>query len=95
MRRRRQEVTVVTDYVEPLAVHHRRLMRNRLVAMVVWIAGWVVAGMMWRHGWLATVILLGTGPGVWILWWLLVPQRTPGHRRAVTLRSGRALPGPD
>ncbi|TCK21896.1 hypothetical protein [Pseudonocardia endophytica] len=93
-RRRRDDVTVVTDYVEPLAVQHRRRIRIRLVAMAVWIVGWVVSGILWRHGVLATVILLGSGPGIWMLWWLLVPQRAPGHRRAVTRRGPRALPGP-
>lgn len=92
MRRRRDEIAVVTDYVEPLVVHHRRLMRNRLIAMVVWIAGWIVAGTLWRDGWLATAILLGSGPGVWLVWWLLVPQRSPGRRRAVTAPGLRALP---
>jgi hypothetical protein len=94
-RRRREEIAVVTDYVEPLAVQHRRRIRTRLVAMAVWIVGWVVAGILWRHGVLATVILLGSGPGVWILWWLLVPHREPGHRQAVTRRGPRALPGGD
>lgn len=92
MRRRRDEAQVVTDLREPLAVQHRRRIRIRLVAMVVWIAGWVVAGVLWRHGVLATAILLGSGPGVWAVWWLLAPRHDPGRRRAVT---PRALPGPD
>lgn len=95
MRRRRDDVAVVTDLVEPLAAQHRRRIRIRLVAMAVWIAGWVVAGILWRDGWLATAILLGSGPGVWVLWWLLVPQSDAGRRAAVTLRGPRALPGPD
>jgi len=92
MRRGSGEIAVVTDLAEPLVVQHRRRIRIRLVAMVVWIAGWVAAGMLWRDGWLATAVLLGSGPGVWILWWLLVPQRRPGRRRAVTRAGLRALP---
>lgn len=93
-RRRREPVQVVTDLREPLAVEHGRRIRIRLVAMVVWIAGWVVAGALWRHGWLATGILLGSGPGVWTLWWLLAPRPSPGRRQAVTAPVRRALPGP-
>lgn len=74
---------MVTDLREPLALEHRRRIRIRLVAMVVWIAGWVVAGALWRHGWLATGILLGSGPGIWLLWWLFVPRRPAGRRRPV------------
>ena len=93
MRRRSDDIAVVTDLVEPLVVQHRRRIRIRLVAMVVWIAGWVVAGMLWRDGWLATAILLGSGPGIWVLWWLLVPRRVPGRRKAVTRAGPGALPG--
>ena len=93
MRRRPDDVAVVTDLVEPLVVQHRRRIRIRLVAMAVWIAGWIVAGMLWRDGWLATAILLGSGPGIWALWWLLVPQPDRGRRRAVTRRGPRELPG--
>ncbi|MEU4376186.1 MULTISPECIES: hypothetical protein [Pseudonocardia] len=66
-RRRREQVRVVTDLTEPLTVEHGRRIRIRLVAMVVWIAGWIVAGALWRDGWLATAILLTSGPGLWIL----------------------------
>ncbi|ANY05168.1 hypothetical protein AFB00_01270 [Pseudonocardia sp. HH130630-07] len=83
---------VVTDLREPLAVEHGRRIRIRLVAMVVWIIGWVVSGLFWRDGWLATAILLTSGPGVWILWWLFVPRRTAGRRRPVDGRPPRSLP---
>ena len=92
MRRRSDEAVVVTDMREPLRLQHRRRIQIRLVAMVVWIAGWIVAGALWRDGWLATAILLGSGPGVWMLWWLLVPPRDPGRRTAVTRRGPRELP---
>ncbi len=77
---------------EPLVVVHRRMMRQRLVLMVIWIAGWVVAGLFAEsHGYLATAILLVSGPGVWLVhyawrWW-----HSPGHREPVTRR---ALEGP-
>ncbi|MDQ4119642.1 MAG: DUF3099 domain-containing protein [Actinomycetota bacterium] len=95
MRRRRDDVAVVTDLAEPLVVQHRRRIRVRLVAMAVWIAGWVVAGMLWRDGWLATAVLLGSGPGIWLLWWLAVPRHDPGRRQAVRTRGPRALPAAD
>ncbi|MFP5020342.1 hypothetical protein [Pseudonocardia phyllosphaerae] len=91
-RRRREPVQVVTDLREPLVVEHRRRIRVRLVAMVVWIIGWVVAGALWQHGWLATGILLGSGPGIWILWWLVMPSPAHGRRRDVDPRPPRALP---
>lgn len=78
------EPVVVTDLREPLIVVHRRMMRARLVLMVVWIAGWVVAGVLYRHGWLATAILLATGPGVWIIYVALTSRRRPGRREPVT-----------
>lgn len=82
---------------EPLIVVHRRMMRQRLVLMVIWIAGWVVAGLFAEsHGYLATAILLVSGPGVWLVhyawrWW-----RRPGEREPVTRRApgSRALGGP-
>ncbi|MBN9793599.1 hypothetical protein DMP17_34225 [Pseudonocardia sp. TMWB2A] len=93
-RRRRERVQVVTDLTEPLTVEHGRRIRIRLVAMVVWIAGWIVAGALWRDGWLATAILLTSGPGLWILWWLFVPSRERGRREPVGRRPPRALPAP-
>ena len=85
---------VVTDLREPLAVEHGRRIRIRLVAMAVWIAGWILAGVLWRDGLLATAILVTSGPGVWILWWLFVPPRNTGGRRyPVTPRASRDLPG--
>ena len=95
MRRREPEPVVVTDLHEPLIAVHRRQIRTRLVMMVVWIAGWVVAGTLWRHGYLATGILLASGPGIWITWWLVVPRRVTGHRSPVTTRRARALPTRD
>ncbi|MBW0101040.1 hypothetical protein [Pseudonocardia sp. KRD291] len=94
MRARRPDPVVVTDMHEPLILVHRRQIRTRLVMMVVWIIGWVVAGALWRHGYLATGILLGSGPGIWILWWLVTARRPAGRRQAVTARAPRALPGP-
>ena len=79
---------------EPLVVVHRRMMRQRLVLMVIWIVGWIVAGALYRHGYLATGILLVSGPGVWLVhyawrWW-----HRPGPREAVRAPSRRALEGP-
>lgn len=91
-RHRREPVQVVTDLHETLAVEHGRRIRIRLVAMVVWIAGWIVAGTLWRDGVLATMILLSSGPGLWLLWWLLVPRRPPERRRPVTPPPPRELP---
>ncbi|MBC3192850.1 hypothetical protein H7X46_17475 [Pseudonocardia sp. C8] len=92
-RRRREPVQVVTDLREPLAVEHGRRIRIRLVAMVVWIAGWIVAGTQWQDGVLATMILLASGPGVWLLWFVFVPPRhAAGRRRPVTPPPPRALP---
>lgn len=82
---------VVTDMREPLVVVHRRMMRQRLVLMVIWIIGWVVAGLLYRHGYLATAILLVSGPGVWLAHYAWQSRRRPGHREPVTLR---ALEGP-
>lgn len=93
--RRGEPVQVVTDLREPLVAQHRRRIRIRLVALAVWIAGWIVAGVLWRHGWLAVGILLGSGPGIWLLWWLLVPAPDVGRRRAVTPPPRRGLPGPE
>jgi hypothetical protein len=80
---------VVTDLREPLIVVHRRMMRARLVLMVVWIAGWIVAGALYRHGWLATGILLATGPGVWVVY-VAVASRSRPERRVPVSRA--ALP---
>jgi hypothetical protein len=79
------ELIVVTDLREPLIVVHRRMMRARLVLMAVWIAGWIVAGVLYRHGWLATGILLATGPGVWVAYAALASRRRPGRRLPVTM----------
>lgn len=97
MRARRPDPVVVTDLREPLIAVHRRQIRSRLVLMVVWIAGWVVAGALWRHGYLATGILLASGPGIWIVWWLVVPRRITGGRSPVPAPGCRALalPRPD
>lgn len=95
MRARRPDPVVVTDLREPLIAVHRRQIRTRLVMMVVWIAGWVVAGALWRQGYLATGILLASGPGIWIVWWLVVPRRITGRRSPVPAPRRRALPGPD
>jgi hypothetical protein len=75
---------VVTDLREPLIVVHRRMMRARLVLLAVWIAGWIVAGVLWRHGWLATGILLASGPGVWIVHAGIEARRRPERRIPVT-----------
>ena len=92
MRARKPDAVVVTDLREPLVAVHRRLIRTRLVLMVVWIAGWIVAGMLWRHGYLATGILLASGPGVWIVWWLVAPRHVVGRRRPVGPPRPRARP---
>lgn len=95
MRARKPDPVVVTDLREPLIAVHRRRIRIRLVMMVVWIAGWIVAGTLWRHGYLATGILLGSGPGIWVVWWLVAPRRVTGRRRPVPPPGRRALPGAD
>jgi hypothetical protein len=82
---------VVTDLREPLIDVHRRMMRARLVLMAVWIAGWIVAGVLYRHGWLATGILLATGPGVWVVYVAVESRRRPGRREPVTRRGAAAL----
>ncbi|RZT86964.1 hypothetical protein EV383_3869 [Pseudonocardia sediminis] len=94
MRARRPDPVVVTDLHEPLIAVHRRQIRTRLVMMVVWIIGWIVAGSLWRHGYLATGILLASGPGIWILWWLVMPRRGTGRRSPVPPPRRRELPGP-
>lgn len=94
MTRRRNAVVTVTDLREPLIDVHRRMMRTRLVLMVVWIAGWIVAGALYRSGWLATGILLATGPGVWLVVWAAEARRRPGRREPVRSRAPRSLPAP-
>ena len=74
-------------------VVHRRMMRQRLVLMVIWIAGWVVAGAVYRHGYIATGILLVTGPGVWLAYYGYRWWHRPGAREPV-MRERRALGGP-
>lgn len=81
---------VVTDLHEPLHVVHGRIMRFRLVLFGIWLVGWVVSGLLWRDGWLATAILLGSGPGIWLVVGLLRAGRRPGHREPV----GRRALGP-
>ena len=76
---------------EPLVVVHRRMMRQRLVLMVIWIIGWAVAGLLYRHGYLATAILLLSGPGVWLVHYAWQSRHRPGSREPVTRR---ALGGP-
>ena len=95
MRARKPEPVVVTDLREPLVAVHRRLIRTRLVMMAVWIVGWLVAGALWRHGYLATGILLLSGPGVWVTWWWVAPRGPGGRRSPVGPPRRRALPGPD
>jgi hypothetical protein len=88
---RRPAPVVVTDLHEPLYVVHGRIMRMRLVLFGIWLIGWVVSGILWRDGWLATAILLGSGPGIWIIVGLFRAGRQPGRRVPV---SRRALEGP-
>jgi hypothetical protein len=88
---RRPAPVVVTDLHEPLYVVHGRIMRFRLVLFGVWLVGWVVSGLLWREGWLATAILLGSGPGVWLVIGLIRSGRRPGRREPV---GRRALGGP-
>jgi hypothetical protein len=89
---RRPAPVVVTDLHEPLYVVHARIMRFRLVLFGVWLVGWVVSGLLWRDGWLATAILLGSGPGIWLVVGLVRSGRRPGRREPV---GRRALgPGP-
>ena len=78
---------VVTDLREPLIDVHRRIMRRRGVFLLVWLAGWIVAGVLWRDGWLATGILLGSGPGLWLIVAALFPHRPDGRRVPVTRRA--------
>ena len=83
---------VVTDMREPLIVVHRRMMRQRLVLMAIWIAGWALAGLLSQsHGYLATSILLVSGPGVWLVHYAWRSRRRPGRREPV---SRPALEGP-
>ena len=88
---RRPAPVVVTDLHEPLYVVHARIMRFRLVLFGVWLVGWAVSGLLWREGWLATAILLGSGPGVWLVVGLIRSGRRPGRREPV---GRRALGGP-
>ena len=90
--RPRNRPVVVTDMREPLIVVHRRMMRERLVLLGIWLVGWAVAGVLYRDGGLATAILLVSGPGVWIGYAAWHEWRRPGPREPVTRR---ALPGPD
>ena len=79
---RRPAPVVVTDLHEPLYVVHGRIMRFRLVLFGVWLVGWVVSGVLWRDGWLATAILLGSGPGVWLVVGLIRSRTAAGAPRA-------------
>jgi len=89
--RRRPAPVVVTDLHEPLYVVHNRIMRMRLLLFGIWLIGWAVSGVLWRNGWLATAILFGSGPGVWLVVGLLRSGRKAGHREPV---GRRALGGP-
>lgn len=89
---RRSRPVVVTDLREPLAMVHRRMIRLRLVLLAVWLVGWVIAGLLHRNGWLATLILLASGPGVWLVVLAVTERRRPGRREEVTPRHGE--PGP-
>ncbi len=88
---RRRAPVVVTDLHDPLYVVHSRIMRRRLVLFGIWLIGWVVSGLLWRDGWLATAILLGSGPGIWLVVGLVRAGRQPGRREPV---GRRALGGP-
>jgi hypothetical protein len=90
---RRPVPVVVTDLREPLHVVHGRIMRFRLVLFGVWLVGWVVSGLLWRDGWLATAILLGSGPGVWLVVGLFRAGRRPGQREPVGRRAGPGAGG--
>ncbi len=91
MFRRHAAPVVVTDLHEPLYVVHSRIMRRRGVLFGIWLVGWVISGLLWRDGWLATAILFGSGPGVWVVVGLVMARRRPGHREPV---GRRALGGP-
>jgi hypothetical protein len=52
--------------------------------MAVWIAGWIVAGALYRHGWLATGILLASGPGIWLACFAVSSRKRQGRREPVT-----------
>ena len=91
MFRRRAAPVVVTDLHEPLYVVHSRIMRRRLVLFGIWLIGWVVSGLLWRDGWLATAILLGSGPGIWLIVGVIRSGRHPAGREPV---GRRALGGP-
>ena len=82
---------VVTDLHEPLYIVHSRIMRRRLVFFAIWLVGWTVSGVLWRDGWLATAILLGSGPGVWLVVGLIRAGSAPRRREPV---GRRALGGP-
>ena len=90
---RRSRPVVVTDMREPLIVVHRRIMRARLVLGGIWLVGWVVSGLLYRTGWLATLILLVSGPGVWLVVVIVTERRRPGRREAVNPRRRALGPG--
>ncbi len=90
---RRSRPVVVTDMHEPLIVVHRRMMRTRLVLLGIWLVGWVVSGLLYRTGWLATLILLASGPGVWLVVVIVTERRRPGRREAVSPRRRALEPG--
>lgn len=94
MRIRRPAPIVVTDMHEPLIVVQRRKMRARLVLFGIWLIGWVVSGILWRDGGLATAILLLSGPGVWLVYCTVLEFRRPGRREAVTPRRKALGPAP-
>lgn len=89
---RRPVPVVVTDLREPLVLLHRRLMRRRAVLFLVWTAGWIVSGLLWRHGYLATVVLMVSGPGVWLAVWAWEQTRRPGRREPAAPRRRAIAP---
>ncbi|WP_214370600.1 hypothetical protein [Pseudonocardia sp. H11422] len=95
MRRRSRPAPaiVVTDLREPLIAVHRRMIRTRTVLMAIWILGWAATGFVHRTGWLAMLILVVTGPVLWLVVFLAGRRTTPGRRVPVDRRR-RALTGP-
>ena len=86
----------VFDLAEPV---HRKALARLQSEQVAWFGtngrdGFphaVPIWFLWRDGWLATAILLGSGPGVWLVVGLIRARRRPGHREPV---GRRALGGP-
>ncbi|MHA6793468.1 hypothetical protein ACVGVM_08090 [Pseudonocardia bannensis] len=101
MRRRSRPApaVVVTDLREPLIAVHRRMIRTRVVLMAIWILGWAATGFVYRTGWLAILILVVTGPVLWLAVFLTGQRAAPGPRVPVDRRrraltpAERAAPG--